>query len=245
MMNNLYRNILERIAQKQKMLAVLLDPEKCVGEILTKTLLQFEKTLPDLILIGGSSKSCSTDTLLSSLQAFRTPKILFPGDASQFSEKADGILYLSLISGRNSDYLIGQHVQSALQIKASRIEVIPTGYILIDGGTDSSVSRISQTVPIAADDIQTTTATAIAGELLGMKTIYLEAGSGAKNPVSSEIISTVKKHLHIPLIVGGGIKSKEQLQTTFAAGADLVVVGNIFESDTDKISEFINFTREY
>ena len=155
------------------------------------------------------------DTLLTALQAFQTPKFLFPGDASQFSKKADGILFLSLISGRNSDYLIGQHVQSALEIKASRIEVIPIGYILIDGGTDSSVSKVSQTDPIAADDIQKATATAVAGELLGMKAIYLEAGSGAKNPVAPKMIAKVKKHLNIPLIVGGGIKSKEQLKTAF------------------------------
>jgi len=245
MMNNLYRNILEQKTKKKKMLAVLLDPEKCVGEVLRKTLAQLEKTLPDLLLIGGSSKSCSTNALLTTLQTIKTPKILFPGDASQFSEKADGILFLSLISGRNSDYLIGQHVQSALQIKASRIEVIPTGYILIDGGTDSSVSRISQTRPIAADDIQKATATAVAGELLGMKAIYLEAGSGAKNPVVAEMIATVKKHLDIPLIVGGGIKSKKQLKTAFEAGADLVVVGNIFESDPNKINEFVNFTRDF
>lgn len=245
MMKNLYQTILEQRTKNKKMLAVLLDPEKCVGEVLTKTLAQLKKNLPDLILIGGSSKSCSTDALLVALQSFDTPKILFPGDASQFSEKADGILFLSLISGRNSDYLIGQHVQSALKIKASRIEVIPTGYILIDGGTDSAVSRVSQTAPIAADDIQKATATAVAGELLGMKAIYLEAGSGAKNPVSPKMISSVKKHLNIPLIIGGGIRTKEQLKTALDAGADIIVVGNIFENKTDKISEFVKFARDF
>ncbi len=243
MKSELYQHILKKTTKNQKLLAVLLDPDKCKNSVLESTLLQFRQTLPDIILIGGSSQFCPPGNLLDTLQEFKVPKVLFPGDASQFSEKADGMLYLSLISGRNPDYLIGQHVKSALEIRNSGIEIIPTGYILIDGGTHSAVCKISKTTPISANDIQTATATAVAGELLGMKMIYLEAGSGAKNPVSAEMISTVKSKLTIPLIVGGGIKCKSQLQTAYNAGADLVVVGNVFETNSEKISEFIEFVR--
>lgn len=221
------------------MLAILLDPEKCRNELLDKTLSQLNNPYPDFIFIGGSCTSCGTEDLLSKLTHIPVPKVLFPGDASQFSPTADAILFLSLISGRNSDYLIGQHVQSGRKIKKSNIEVIPVGYILIDGGTNSAVKRISKTEPISADDIEKTVSTAVAGELLGMKMIYLEAGSGAENPVSPAMISAVKAELSIPLLVGGGIKTTVQLKTAFKAGADLVVVGNVFENHTDRIKTFV------
>lgn len=221
------------------MLAVLLDPDKCYGELLDRVLEQLKQSPPDFIFIGGSSKYISTDELLNALEVISVPKLLFPGDASQFSPQADALLLLSLISGRNPDYLIGQHVQTALKIKKTGMEVIPVGYVLVDGGTNSSVKRVSKTEPIHADDIVTCISTAVAGELLGMKMIYLEAGSGAINPVSAEMIFAVKKELNIPLIVGGGIKSLNQLKTAFSAGADLVVVGNIFESETERIGEFV------
>lgn len=221
------------------MLAVLLDPDKCFGELMEKMLDQLKSFHPDFIFIGGSSKNCFSDDLLSQLADIPVPKVLFPGDASQFTPKADALLFLSLISGRNTDYLIGQHVHSALKIKKSGIEVIPVGYILIDGGTDSAVKRVSKTNPIRSNDVEKSVSTAVAGELLGMKMIYLEAGSGALNPVSAEIISAVKSELNTPLIVGGGIKTTEQLKNAFDAGADLVVVGNVFESETERIEEFV------
>lgn len=227
------------------MLAVLLDPEKCVGHTLSKVLSAFEQSLPDFIFIGGSSKSISTDTLFDLLKNVPVPKILFPGDASQFTPKADALLYLSLISGRNPDYLIGQHVNSALEIKDSRVEVIPTGYILIDGGTLSSVQRVSNTTPIVAVNMVESVSTAVAGELLGMKMIYLEAGSGAAIPVSAETIAAVKQKIDIPLIVGGGIKSEKQLKQALDAGADLIVVGNIFETETAKISGFTHLIKTF
>lgn len=226
-------------ADGKKMLAVLLDPEKCKGELLDKVLMQLKLSQPDFIFIGGSTKSCRTEDLLDNLSGISVPKVLFPGDASQFSPKADALLFLSLISGRNPDYLIEQHVHSALKIKKSGVEVIPVGYVLIDGGTNSSVKRVSNTEPIDAGDIKKAVSTAVAGELLGIKMIYLEAGSGAMNPVSAEMISAVKAELSIPLIVGGGIKTTDQLNSAFDAGADLVVVGNVFETHTDRIGEFV------
>ena len=229
----------------QKMLAVLLDPEKCTGRMLADVLSAFETSLPDFIFIGGSSKTCSPDSLFDSLSILPVPKILFPGDASQFSQRADALLFLSLISGRNPDYLIGQHVLSALEIKQSDVEVIPTGYILIDGGNHSSVQLVSNTNPIGADHIDECVSTAVAGELLGMKMVYLEAGSGAAVPVSVQLITAVKQKLNIPLIVGGGIKTTEQLTLAFNAGADLIVAGNIFETDSEKIADFVNCVKAY
>ena len=244
-MSIIYENIRSHAARGKKMLAVLLDPEKCTGSVLTNTLAEFEKCTPDYIFIGGSTGLCDTEGLLRSLKNVQIPKILFPGDASQFNPGADGLLFLSLISGRNPDYLIGQHVLSALEIKQSDVEVIPTGYILIDGGNQSSVQRVSNTNPIGADHVDECVSTAVAGELLGMKMVYLEAGSGAAVPVSAEMISAVKQKLNIPLIVGGGIKTTEQLTSALNAGADLIVVGNIFETETGKIAEFVRFVKNF
>lgn len=244
-MSKIYQDILDKKARREKMFAVLLDPEKCVDKLLYNVLKQLKYHHPDLIFIGGSGRCCNTEDLIKELNGIPVPKVLFPGDASQFSPKADALLFLSLISGRNPDYLIGQHVKSAIEIKKSAVEIIPTGYILIDGGTDSSVKRVSKTEPIGADDIATACSTAVAGELLGMKMIYLEAGSGAKNPVSSEMITAVAAELSIPMIVGGGIKTTKQLKTAFDAGADLVVVGNLFEKETERIGEFVQFVERY
>lgn len=244
-MNKIYKEIQSKISDNKKMLAVLLDPEKCIDTVLENTLSQLALSLPDVILIGGSTRSYSTDFLVGKLSSIPVPKILFPGDVSQFSPCADAMLYLSLLSGRNSDYLIGQHVISALEIKRSGIEIIPTAYILIDGGRLSAVERISDTTPMninATDDI---IATAIAGELLGMKMVYLEAGSGANYPVMDTTIAAVKRELNIPLIVGGGIRETGQLKNALDAGADMVVVGNAFEQSPEKISEFVAFIKTY
>lgn len=244
-MNKISETILSNSCKEKKMLAVLLDPEKCREKMLVSVLSAFEKNLPDFIFVGGSSKSCPTDDLFDALHDVPVPKILFPGDTSQFSPEADALLFLSLISGRNPDYLIGQHVLSALEIKQSGIETIPTGYILIDGGNHSAVQRVSQTIPIPAHSVDECVSTAVAGELLGMKMIYLEAGSGAENPVSADIIAAVKRNLNIPLLVGGGIRTTGQLTSALSAGADLIVVGNVFESQTDKIAEFIHCVKSH
>lgn len=241
---NVYKTILTNIAQHKKMLAVLLDPDKCVGDIRKQVVDSFKSAMPDFIFIGGSKTSNSIHELLHSLQGIQVPKVLFPGDASQFSPQADALLFLSLISGRNADYLIGQHVSSSKTIKESAIEVIPIGYILIDGGKETAVKKISKTIPIPASDIELGTSTAIAGELLGLKMTYLEAGSGAENPVSVEMIQCVKREISHPLIVGGGIKTLEQLKSALSAGADLCVVGNLFEIYPERIPEFIQSIRK-
>jgi len=171
--------------------------------------------------------------------------VLFPGNASQFSTKADALLYLSLLSGRNPEFLIGQHVTSSIAIKKTNIEVIPTAYILIDGGKLSSVEYISNTRPIPNDKKEIALSTAVAGELLGMRLVYLEAGSGANTPIPVEMIEYVCADLSLPLIVGGGIKTTKQLTDAFDAGADLVVIGNVFETDQSKIAEFIACAKDY
>ncbi|MBP1675507.1 MAG: geranylgeranylglyceryl phosphate synthase [Bacteroidetes bacterium] len=223
------------------MLAVLLDPDKCTGELLQKILYQLQNAVPDFIFVGGSQASLSTNRLIAIIkQEINCEVVLFPGNVSQFSPNADAVLFLSLISGRNPEFLIEQHVQSALTIKQSGVEVIPTGYVLIDGGRITSVQSVSATQPISAENKEMIVSTAVAGELLGMKLIYLEAGSGALIPVSSETIATVIDNISVPLIVGGGIRTIEGIQTAFSAGADLVVVGNIFETEPEKIRGFIN-----
>ena len=240
-----YRILLQNFAAGKKMLAVLLDPDKCFGEAREAVLKKLEKAVPDFIFIGGSQTSRGTDELIRSLQHIPAPKILFPGDAAQFTPQADALLFLSLISGRNADYLIGQHVKSARKIKKSGIEVIPTAYLLIDGGKETAVKRVSHTQPIDAEDVEMCVNTALAGELLGLKMTYLEAGSGARQPVSASIISAVKKEISHPLIVGGGIKTLAQLKSAFAAGADLVVVGNHFETHPEEIPMFVEYTQSF
>ncbi|MFO7719432.1 MAG: geranylgeranylglyceryl/heptaprenylglyceryl phosphate synthase, partial [Gillisia sp.] len=158
------------------------------------------------------------------------PVVLFPGDHTQITELADALLFLSLISGRNPEYLIEQQVKSVEKLRNSSLEIIPTGYILIDGGTNCAVHRVSNTRPIPQFEIETIVNTALAGQYSGKKLIYLEAGSGALISVSEEIISAVKKAIDIPLIVGGGIRSKQHLKRSYEAGADMVVIGTAFEN---------------
>jgi putative glycerol-1-phosphate prenyltransferase len=161
------------------------------------------------------------------------------------THNADGILLLSLISGRNPEYLIGNHVQAAPMIKKAGLEVISTGYILVDSGISTSVSYMSNTAPIPYDKIDIAVATALAGEMLGLKMIYLEAGSGALHTVSPEMIYAVKNNVNIPLIVGGGIKNPEQLKLVLNAGADMIVIGTAAEKDHSIISEFANYFKPY
>jgi len=228
------------------MLAVLLDPDQCRGFVLSSTIAELKSNIPDFIFVGGSHTLNSIDSLIDLLkEEIKTSVVLFPGNALQFSSNAHALLYLSLLSGRNAEFLIGQHVGSAVAIKKSEIEVIPTGYLLIEGGKSTSVEYISNTRPIPSDKKEIALSTAVAGELLGMKLIYLEAGSGALEPVPADMIECVKDGLSLPLIVGGGIKSAQQLKEAFDAGADMVVVGNIFESIPSKISEFVALTKEY
>jgi putative glycerol-1-phosphate prenyltransferase len=245
-METIFKKILINRELKRKMLAVLLDPDQCRGAVLASTIAIFKTHSPDFIFVGGSHTVSSIDNLIEVLkEEINAQIILFPGNASQFSTKADALLYLSLLSGRNAEFLIGQHITSSVAIKESNIEVIPTGYILIEGGKTSSVEYISNTRPIPADKKEIVLSTAVAAELLGMRMVYLEAGSGANFPVPADMIEYVSGNLLLPLVVGGGIKNTNQLKKVFEAGADIVVVGNIFETEPNKIAEFISCTRKF
>jgi putative glycerol-1-phosphate prenyltransferase len=171
-----------------------------------------------------------TEVLVDALKLYTSrPILIFPGDHSQITDTADGLLFLSLLSGRNPEYLIGQHVLAVSNLRSTSLEVISTGYLLIDGGIKSAVAHVTKTRAMPQDNIRQIVDTAEAGALLGMKLIYLEAGSGAQTPVAAEIISEVKKVIGIPLIVGGGIRSEAQKQEAYEAGADMVVMGTALE----------------
>jgi putative glycerol-1-phosphate prenyltransferase len=226
----LYKSLIHSISEKKKLLSILIDPEDfCISETTA-----FLKTIPKEtthLFVGGSTveKNCTEITVKAIKKHSNLPIILFPGDYSQITNEADSLLFLSLLSGRNPEYLIGQQVKAVSEIRKTSLEIISTGYILIDGGNTSAVARVSETNPIPQQNIQTIVDTAKAGEYLGAKLIYLEAGSGAIYPVSLEIISAVKKEINIPLLVGGGIKTKKQKQDAYSAGADMVVMGTVFE----------------
>jgi phosphoglycerol geranylgeranyltransferase len=221
-------------------LAVLIDPDRQTPEGIVHLASIAENCKVDFLFVGGSllMEDAFESTIITLKKHTRIPVVIFPGNNYQISAKGDAILFLSLISGRNPEYLIGQHVVAAPVIKESGIEVIPTGYILIDGGKISTTSYITQTVPLPADKPDLAVATAMAGEMLGMKLIYLEAGSGAIHPVNARMIKEVKKNIHIPLIVGGGISSPEEIEEICKAGADVVVVGNILEKEPGLLMEF-------
>ena len=223
----------------KKQIAVLIDPDKTDAKKLVKTIQQAELAKVDFYLVGGSLLlKNNLDEIIAIIKKNSKKKVyLFPGNPSQISTKADGILLLSLISGRNAELLIGNHVLAAPILKQSKLTIISTGYMLIESGTQTTVSYISNTTPIPANKPAIAACTALAGEQLGLKTIYLEAGSGAQNSVSKEIIKAVKKQINIPLIVGGGIRSKEQIETAFLAGADVVVIGTAIENDIKFLEE--------
>ena len=232
----IYHRIVELIGQ-EKLFALLLDPDKCDNTHLDSLLAVANKCNVSMLLIGGSLvKSDMQEFLKNVKKRTSIPVILFPGNAIQFSEGADAILLLSLISGRNPDFLIGNHILVSNAIKMSGIEVIPTGYMLVDGGNPTSVQYMSNTMPIPSTKIDIAVATALAGEQLGLKMLYLEAGSGATNPVPVEMIRSVRNEIQIPLIVGGGLKKPEQVKAAWGAGADIVVVGNALENDISMLS---------
>lgn len=219
--------------KKEKLLAILLDPDKTALEKLPEITSRIDTLNANFIFVGGSFvENGFTDLFVKTLKKHtKLPVVLFPGDFSQLTNHADALLFLSLLSGRNPEYLIEQQIKSVPFLKNSNLEIIPTGYILIDGGTNSSVLKTSNTKPISQENIQLAVNTAVAGMYKGKQLIYLEAGSGAIFPVNSKLISEVKKHINIPLIVGGGIKTKEQLENAYENGADLVVIGTAFENN--------------
>jgi phosphoglycerol geranylgeranyltransferase len=239
-MHNIYNSIVEQSNKKKKSFCWLIDPDKYNPVILLKRLKIAQKAQVDFIFLGGSLLVHNgIDEIIKIVKSeTNIPVILFPGNTLQVSKDADGILFLSLISGRNPDYLIGRHVEIARILKSTGIEVIPTGYMLIDTGLTTTVSYISNTVPIPYNKTDIAVSTAVAGEFLGLKLIFIEGGSGASIPVSNEMIAGVKSNIKIPLIVGGGIRTGDQLKQAYLNGADIVVVGNAIEDNDNLISEF-------
>ena len=230
---NIYQNILQAIQEGKKLLAVLIDPEKFDVKNTTSFFEKVHQSITTHIFVGGSTddNNQTENVVLAIKKATYLPVILFPGDVKQITNKADAILFLSLISGRNPEYLIEQQVNAAPILKNTELEILPTGYILIDGQKETATQKVSNTKPLSQENIELILNTSLAGEFSGKKLIYLEAGSGATIPVNESIITVVKSHLNIPLIVGGGIRSKIQLEKTFNAGADIVVIGTAFEND--------------
>ena len=226
-----YQLIIDLLSDGKKGFAVLVDPDH-FNEANVKNFLGTIPNHTSHIFVGGSSITNGETkvTVMAIKENSSLPILLFPGDVSQITTYADGILFLTLLSSRDPEYLIGQQVKAIPKLRTTDLEIISMGYILIDGGNISAVQRVSNTEPMPQNNVQLIVDTALAGEYLGVKLIYLEAGSGAKYPVSSEIISAVKKEISIPLIVGGGIKNEEEIQIAYQAGADMVVMGTAYEN---------------
>ena len=233
-------NVIDLFQKPKKQLAVLIDPDKLTPEQLVTTAKYAEKAQTDFLFVGGSLMT--SDTLYHCVKTLKEnsniPVVLFPGNTYQIARNADAMLFLSLISSRNPDMLIGMHVLAAPYIKLSGIETVPTGYMLIDSGKPTAVTYMSHSFPIPSDKKDIAACTAMAGEMLGLKTIFMDAGSGAERSVPEEMISFVKQSIDIPLIIGGGIRDKEKVKSVIEAGADIVVVGNRFEENPDLIFDF-------
>jgi putative glycerol-1-phosphate prenyltransferase len=237
MARSILAHIISAKQKGKKLFALLIDPDKFNKDIIELA----ERSGTDLLLVGGSIiTNGNLDECISELKKrTKIPVLLFPGNSMQLSKNADGILFLSLLSGRNAEMLIGNHVLAAAALKKSGMEVIPTAYILIDGGVVSSAAYMSNTMPIPAAKTDIACSTAIAGELLGMKMIYLEAGSGAKTPVNDSMINVISKNISVPLIVGGGIRDEKSARNACSAGADVIVVGNGAEKDPKMIGRIV------
>ena len=236
---NIYQSLEKQKSLGKRSFAVLIDPDKVNELILDELIALSTAAKVDYFLVGGSLViSNQLDHVVQHIKKNSTiPVILFPGSSTHISKYADALLYLSLISGRNPELLIGQHVVSARFIKQSGLEVIPTGYMLIDGGAPTTVSYISNANPIPADKNDIAMCTAMAGEMLGMKLIYMDAGSGAKRSITESMIEKVSQNISVPLIIGGGITDPEKAYLNCKAGADLIVIGNAIEKDPTLITE--------
>jgi len=235
----IYQSLAAKKEKGLKSLAILIDPDRMRLKHLEHIIKLSVDANVDYFFIGGSLiVNDMLDNVLSEIKkACDIPMVLFPGNSFQLSYKADALLFLSLISGRNAELLIGKHVITAPYLKMSPLEIISTGYLLIDGGVNSTVQYMSNTSPIPHQKDDIAMCTAMAGEMLGMKLMYLDAGSGAKNPVSTSMIENVSGAVQVPLIVGGGIRTPEKARENILAGADLIVVGNAIEKDPELIKE--------
>lgn len=230
----------ERHKLGKKSIAVLIDPDKIEDPARLNTLIRLAaENCIDFFFVGGSL--VTTTNLAEVIKHIKDnvslPVVLFPGSSLQIDPAADAILFLSLISGRNPDLLIGQHVVAAPILKNNRLEVMPTGYMLINSGKTTSVAYISNTTPIPEDKYSLAACTAMAGEMLGLRLIYLDAGSGAEREINAKMISTVRKSVGVPLIVGGGINTSQKAFNALEAGADLIVIGNALEKDPNLLTE--------
>lgn len=235
----IYQSMLGKKQKGHKSFAVLIDPDKVSNKILDELVHLSVQANVDYLLVGGSLVVSNNldECILHIKKHCDIPVILFPGSPSQISRDADALLYLSMISGRNPELLIGQHVISAPFVKQSGLEIISTGYMVIDGGAPTTVSYISNALPIPSDKNEIAMCTAMAGEMLGMKLIYMDAGSGAKRVVSEAMIEKVAKCIEVPLVIGGGILDPERAYCNCKAGADIIVVGNAIEKDAALIKE--------
>lgn len=242
MKDAIYTSLLATKRKRRKSFAVLIDPDKADTAKIARIIDLSTRAKVDYLFVGGSLViSHQLDEVVQQIKAnCHIPVILFPGSPSQISPYADALLYLSLISGRNPELLIGQHVISAPVVKKSGLEIISTGYMVIDGGAPTTVSYISNASPIPADKNEIALCTAMAGEMLGMKLIYMDAGSGARRPISEEMIQLVSSFIEVPLLIGGGIKDPEKVYLNAKAGADLIVVGNAIEKDASLLAEMVN-----
>lgn len=225
--------------RKSRNIALLLDPEKADLSRLVIT----DEVRPDFIFVGGSTGGDTTEfvrELKSQISNLKSPipVVLFPGNSSQFTYEADAVLFLSLLSGNNPEYLVGQQIRSARAIHDSHLDFVPTAYVLIDGGVETSTMRVTATQPIPQTDVNRIVDVCLAAELMGKQLIYLEAGSGAKTPVSADIIRAVKNAVSVPLVVGGGIRTPEAMNAAFDAGASIVVIGNHFEEHPEALKDF-------
>lgn len=228
--SNILLQIQQNLSLKKKTFAILIDPDKVETDKVASILNRLPQEI-DYLLVGGSCvKNDKTDLVVKAIKASSNlPIILFPGDVNQITAQADAILFLSLMSGDNPEYLIHQHVKSVKYLQKTSLEIIPTAYILVDGGKTTAVEQISNTQAIAQTEINRIVDIALAGKYSGKQLIYIEAGSGAKVPVKPDIIRAVKRQVDLPLIVGGGIKTNDQRQLAYDAGADMVVMGTAFE----------------
>ena len=246
-LTNLYEALSKRQTRGQKSLAVLLDPDH-LDESSCRHLLELSEEHPvDYFLMGGSLVMSSHQASLIRFIKSRSsvPVLLFPSHSLHLDTQADGILLLSLISGRNPDFLIGQHVIAAPLLRASSLQILPTGYMLVDTGRQTTASYMSNTTPLPYDKPTIAACTAMAGEQLGLRLMYLDGGSGAMYPVSPAMIRAVRQAVEVPLFVGGGINTAEKAQAALAAGADVIVIGNQIEKTPEFLGEVSKVVRMF
>ena len=238
-MKDIYTHILQSKKEGKKLFAILIDPDKQNNVGLSSIINKANNNKVDFFFVGGSL--LTNDSLNSCISTIKEnsniPVVLFPGNAMQVHNKADGILFLSLISGRNAEMLIGKQVITAPILKKSNLEVLSTGYMLIESGKSTTASYMSTTTPIPHDKNDVAVCTAMAGEMLGLKLIFMDGGSGAVNTISEEMIKSVSEEIDCPLIIGGGINTSKKALEKLKAGADIIVVGNAIENNTDLITE--------